>query len=353
MLRAWHRWLGLSIALYLLFQGATGVLLVYRHELQALWSQSVTIHTGSVPPISIQSILENIEARYPAHVIDRIYYPAVRDEPYVAHLRSVDESATELVEIDPYTGRVLEAAFAIHALELIFDLHHELSLGKSGAYVVGLIGLAVLALAVTGLYLWWPGIRRLGSTFKVRLKGAGIRSLYDWHRLTGSVLALLIVVSASTGFLLAYGGPLRTALGISETPVEAVARNPTGLALRADTLISIADAAVPNSGVRDIRFQDAGNVLRTVVFFRDGDSRSGPFHRVSVDPYNGRVLGVSNSRKLDAGNTFFAWIYPIHTDLGLAKPGKAIVAAGGIGLLLLGVTGPLLWWRKRARRFGR
>lgn len=350
ILRRIHKWLGLSLALYLVLQTTTGILLVYRHELQASWSHfgSPNIDTGV--SVSMQSVLERIGAVYPQLEVDRIYYPKVRGEPYIAHLRGAEGGAVRLAEIDPSSGKVRDASPVVRLLEFAFDLHHELLLGSAGLYLVGILGLALLTSAVSGLWLWWPGLRRLRRAYKVKLRGAGVRSLFDWHRVTGSLVAPIVVVSAITGFLLSYGGLLRTAFAVPAVPVRAATQSPAGPPIDVDTLIAIAASTIPHGGVRDVRFDPDNGLLAAVVFFDESRHQSGPLDRVWVDPHNGEVLGISESEKLDTGNRFFAWLYPLHTELGLADKGKALSTAGGVGLLLLSVTGPWLWWRKRQRR---
>lgn len=350
MLRRIHRWLGLSLALYLVLQTTTGILLVYRHELQARWSQSGSPDVDTGVSVPMQSVLDRIDAVYPQLEVDRIYYPKVRGEPYIAHLGGAEGGAVRLAEIDPSSGKVSEASPGIRLLELAFDLHHELLLGGAGLYLVGGLGLALLMSAVSGLWLWWPGLRRLRHAYKVKLKGAGVRSLFDWHRVTGSLVAPIVIVSAITGFLLSYGGLLRTAFAVPAVPVRAAAQSPAGAPMNVDTLIAIAASTIPNGGVRDLRFDPDNGLLAAVVFFDESRHRSGPLDRVWVDPRSGEVLGISENEKLDAGNRFFAWLYPLHTELGLADKGRALSTAGGAGLLLLSVTGPWLWWRKRQRR---
>jgi len=122
IIRRIHKWIGLCLALYLVLQSITGVLLLYRHELQASWSQSGRTGIDSGEIVSIQRVLERIDTVYPHLTVDRIYYPEVPGEPYIAHLSGGASGAARLVEIDPSSGRVYDASAVIRLLEAVFDL---------------------------------------------------------------------------------------------------------------------------------------------------------------------------------------------------------------------------------------
>jgi uncharacterized iron-regulated membrane protein len=66
-----------------------------------------------------------------------------------------------------------------------------------------------------------------------------------------------------------------------------------------------------------------------------------------VSMVDGRVLGQRHDNGSSAGDTFFAWQYPLHSGRAFGLPGQALVSAAGIGTTLLCVTGVWLWWRRR------
>lgn len=351
VVRKLHRWLGLALAAWLLFQATTGLALVYRHDLQALGAATPASTPDDIAAFDIQSAIDEITATWDDHSLYRIYFPIVDGEPLIALLHPTSPSgARQLLEIDPATGTIREASLAIRALDTLFYLHYELGQGESGRYLVGLLGLGLLMAALSGLWTWWPGLRRLRAAFRLSLRGTGDRQLYDWHRLAGSVAHPLILVTAFTGFMLAYGPVIVSGFGVEGARTMSPERSATSAMPPSDNWLRRAGAAIDNGGVRDLRFEPGTNRPTAVVLFNDSPGRSGPFERVRLEPGSNAVQSVTASRDLTGFNRLLGWMYSIHTRLALGRAGQLLLTIGACSLLILVVSGPWFWWRKRGRR---
>ncbi|MCM3897796.1 MULTISPECIES: PepSY domain-containing protein [Gordonia] len=51
-----------------------------------------------------------------------------------------------------------------------------------GAVILALTGLLLVFLAISGVIIWWPGLRRLRSRFRVRIGKGRFARDYDLHR---------------------------------------------------------------------------------------------------------------------------------------------------------------------------
>ncbi|WP_369073642.1 PepSY domain-containing protein [Phytopseudomonas daroniae] len=72
---------------------------------------------------------------------------------------------------------------------------------------------------------------------------------------------------------------------------------------------------------------------------------------VWLHPWSGEVLAIHRWNELDPGARAVAVIYPLHTGALGGTWLEAVMAAGGLALTLLGITGIGLWWRRnRVRR---
>lgn len=349
-----HRWIGLAIALYLGFQSLTGILLLYRFELQDLFAEFSQRSTNTQESVSIQSALHNIRSAYPTAVIERLDFPASNSGTYIAHLAGNETLPAYQLSIDPLTGDVQPAQAIVTFFSTIVDLHHELAIGKSGKYIVGTLGLLLLGLSLSGLWLWWPGIKRVGRSLKIVTKGGGVKAYFSLHRTVGVVVLVFVIVTSSTGLLMAFGEGLRPFFGVSLSPkpVTSLTTAGTDPSDSVDAMLNSARNAVSNSGIRDLRFKDNPNAISRVIMYRDGDRdwRRGPYQQAWFDPASGQLRGILDSRDLTAGQSLFLWLYPIHTTLGLGYFGRLLAATGGLGILFLCVTGPMLWWKRRQRR---
>lgn len=348
-----HRWIGLAIALYLGFQSLTGILLLYRFELQDLFGDYRQRSANTQQFVSVQSALHNIRSAYPTAVIERLDFPVSSSSKYIAHLASNWNMPVSQLSVDPLTGDVQPAKAIVTFFSTIVELHHELAIGKSGKYIVGTLGLLLFGLSLSGLWLWWPGLKGVRRSLRVVIKGGGIRAYFSLHRTVGVVVLVFVIVTSSTGLLMAFGEGLRPFFGVSLSPKPVASSTQADIepSDSVDALLNIARNAVPNSGIRDLRFNDTPNEISRVLMYRDGDRdwRQGPYQQAWFDPASGELRGILDSRDLTAGQSLFLWLYPIHTTFGLGNFGKFLAVTGGLGILLLCVTGPILWWKRRRR----
>lgn len=64
-----------------------------------------------------------------------------------------------------------------------------------------------------------------------------------------------------------------------------------------------------------------------------------PDRYVYADPYRGTLLGERRPTEFLTG-----WLFLLHTQLLAGPIGKQLVGIGGFALMLIGITGLLLWW---------
>lgn len=83
--------------------------------------------------------------------------------------------------------------------------------GRAGEIVAGVIGLAGVFMASTGLVLWWPARRRFALAY-LWPRGFSRRDLLRWHRDLGVALSPLILLLLLTGCGLVWYGTAQTIL---------------------------------------------------------------------------------------------------------------------------------------------
>jgi len=67
---------------------------------------------------------------------------------------------------------------------------------------------------------------------------------------------------------------------------------------------------------------------------------------LSINPYTGELLG-----DLEKANGLMRYVHGFHTHFLAGKVGSAIVGWSAVCLLLLNLTGIILWWRRKIGRF--
>lgn len=191
-----HLWSGIALGLYILVISVTGSVLVYRNELDRAATREPVISKGSGPRLSDEQLTDAARRLYPDYRVERIARGVNPDQAVDVWMREGDTITGR--QFDPRSGVDLGNSVppGIWFVSVLSDLHDNLFAGRTGRKVNGLGALASLMLALTGLAIWWPGVKtwRRGLTLH---RGVG------WKRLTWDLHS--VVGFWSLGFLLVFG----------------------------------------------------------------------------------------------------------------------------------------------------
>lgn len=347
-----HRWLGIGLAVLLLVQGLTGAALAFRHELDALLHPALKVSPAPARA-PVQALIDTVRAAHPDHDFNRVDFPGEADRAAVFTLARKTDDQARLVAVDPYANRIVrDGTVGDWPTEWLFHLHEELLAGETGHTIVGIEGLALLFLAITGPIVWWPGIARLRKSLRV-VVGRGADPLWrTLHRTGGAIAAAFLLISATTGALMVWKVPLRDALapyGTIKKPAPKVAEQPGRAMLAADRLIARARADHGDTPLQQLRFPGGHGRVVTVYLDSDPGTRPGGSKQIWYDAYSGDELGRYVTGSIPAGNAFIDWLYTIHTGAVAGTPGRLLVLLAGLSLAALSGSGVWLWWSRTAR----
>jgi uncharacterized iron-regulated membrane protein len=230
-----------------------------------------------------------------------------------------------------------------------------LAAGETGEWIVGIEGLALLFMAITGLVTWWPVRSRFSSGFRI-VRGRSLALFWrSAHRAVGAGIAVVLIFSATTGALMIFKDPLRAALGtvapVVSKPSAKVAEQAGRTLIPIDAIV--ADAQRQNGGatLRQLRFPDQQGRGVSVYLDAQRSSRALATVLVPYDRYSGLPLGKYEAGQLPAVNEFIDWLYPLHIGAAGGVPMQLLVFIGGIALAVLAISGMWLWYvARRARR---
>lgn len=237
----------------------------------------------------------------------------------------------------------------------LFDLHHYLFLGKFGKYTTGVLGLLMLAFAITGLILWW----QTRKTFKFRLWPARMTrpAIVRQHRDLGVVAAPMLILTALTGTFMVFPAMADAVLAPLADPAKASPEPLTDAgAVTPDTdwrrIMVNAQAAFPDALPRRLmlpRRAGAPAVLR----LRQGFEWT-PNGRtyVYLDPATAEVLAVDDPAGSDTASAITEKFYPVHAGKVGGVLWRLALTFTGLTLTVLGsLTVWSFWFRRpKARR---
>ncbi|HEY4375207.1 MAG TPA: PepSY domain-containing protein [Burkholderiales bacterium] len=205
-----HLWLGLTLGMLGILIGLTGSVLVYDQEIDALLNpQRYAVSGREVALKPSEYLAKATEAAAGRARPVNLRLPDEPGMPVVVLARggAPGERPTLMrIYLDPPTGKVLDSGnggFVAWA----HNFHESLTLrqvngqGINGRGIVGAVGIAMLISSLSGIYLWWPGRKRLTMGLTTR---RGFTTSRNIHYLVGFYGSLMLAMLSFTGMYLAY-----------------------------------------------------------------------------------------------------------------------------------------------------
>jgi uncharacterized iron-regulated membrane protein len=379
-----HRYVGLTMAVFLLVAGLTGSLLVFNEELDSACAPELFRVSPGARLLAPFELRERLQAQLePGVNLYDIDLAPEQDKASTFWIQS-NEGEWRQYFADPYTARLLGSREWGNLSEgwknlmpFIYRLHYSLALDDVGTLLFGIVALLWTLDCFVGAYLTFPpstnGRREPGRRGWLQrwlpswlLRTNQLFSLvFSWHRASGLwVWAMLLVFAwSAVGLNLrsAYlpimqnlaglqptahdqlleleppfpvpGIDLRDALAIGRRLMSAEAQTRGFTVQREEALAFYQDHGVFNYSVRstlDIAAAHGG----TEVYFDD----------------QGRLIGFEAPSGVNAANTFEHWLFGLHFAAVFGLWYRIFVCLMGLAVATLSVTGVWIWWRKRDKR---
>ena len=368
-----HLWVGLVVTLYAMVIGITGSMLVFKEDIER-HAEAGLYHVAPVvsraSQRSLDATIHDIEHERPGWKVFAL--SNMDHEGRAAEALMIERGAARtenyrVVSFDRADGHVvLDRKRYDGWLGWIDNLHVYLLSGETGLRVSGWMAVGLLVLCVTGLVLWWPGVRRWTSALMLRGRASWRRLNWDLHAVTGFWTSLIFIVLIVTGIELAFPGPVGSLLEIAtggsfsarraaedavSRPVVASAGDPISV----DAAMAAALRALPVDAPPGYLSLSSGSA---VPFFVIGYYRgAAPFAqlvRVEIDPHTGQVLGLSNTREQTRGLRMQQYFVTTHFGsfggsgfFGVMV--KILWSLTGLAPVILAVTGVVMYWNRTLR----
>lgn len=345
-----HRWLGVFIGAFIFIQAVSGVLLVFREEIETIVHPSLTV-AGEGPLTPVQTMLDNAKSSFPDYAVSRLLFPEKENGAVIARLEHNQSKSLYLVALNPYSGEVIRhGGLAQWPMECLFRVHYELLSGAPGRKVVGLFGLALLFFVGSGLIVWWPGLKRIPAKLSVPLNKGADRALRGLHRSAGAVASLWLIIAAATGALIIWKAELRKVLDwigpFAEKPSPVLRDIGTWTAAPIDDLIARAKRDYGDTHLQQLRFPRSDG--RIVIVFLDAPQSRRPnaSKQIWYDVGTGDNLGHYLMGETPTANAFVDWLLPVHSGKFFGVASKALAFLGGVCLIGLSASGIWMWWSR-------
>lgn len=380
-----HRWIALTLLVLLVPIAASGALLVYHDELDALLNPQRWTVSGPELALPPSQYLARAAAAAPDVTVTGIRLPRAPGHPVVVLARQ--QSATAggrprafSIYLDPPTGRVLDKVdFRSSWAGFLHVFHENLTIPQySGRQIVGWAGVGMLILSLSGIVLWWPRFGSLISGLRWRRVPYTSTNL---HQTLGFWISLPLAVVSLTGIYLAFPQTARSFMS-SIAPMQpppqrsfaaAIVAKPN---LTADEALRLAQASEPAArpatlflptepsarpaaeGRGEGKGAERGKAREGGKGREGGAGAAGPSWRVQLRSGEELITVMvddrsSSVRRLPdpfAGNRAAQWMRWIHDGSRGGAVWQFIVFLTGVFPMIFAFTGTLMWLRGRRAR---
>ncbi len=197
----WHFYAGLFVIPFLLLLATTGIIYLFKPQLDALMYQDLLFVDPSGEVIAATQQLGAVQEAYPNATIAQFIPPSAVNRSAQINLTSADGRSLA-VFINPYNNEILGERNEENTLQYYaLTLHGELMIGKWGDYLVEIAACWGLVLVISGLYLWWPRKESwLWGVLLPRLRTPNRRLFWrDLHAVPGFWGAFVLIFMLLTG----------------------------------------------------------------------------------------------------------------------------------------------------------
>ena len=197
-----HTWSGVGVGLYVLMASVTGSIVVYSNELYRAATRAPIVVAQSGPRLTDDELKAAAIRAYPGYTMLRISGGQNLDQAVTVSLTAWTGRKDRL--FNPYTGKDLGDAVppGIKAISKLLELHDDLLTGTTGRSINGLGAVLFILLALTGIVVWWPGIKTWRRSLTVRRNVGWRRFTWDLHSMLGFwTLGIIVLFGLSGAYL--------------------------------------------------------------------------------------------------------------------------------------------------------
>lgn len=367
-----HLWLGVGLFVVLVPLGVSGAMLVWHDPLDELIHPhrfEVSEGPASLAPSAYLAAAR--AALVGKATVTQLRLPEEPGKPVVASGRIDGQKLAPgqrpqvlTVWLDPASAKVLDVANTREEfINIMHRLHGSLLITTPGLgrKIVGWLGWAMTASCLTGLWLWWP---RNGAVIKAMRWRRSPSTMNNLHHMFGFWVLIPLLVVSLTGVYISFPQTARALFGIEAPGARGGPGGPGGRGQNnapplasptqpIDAVIAAAEFGKPGLKVASVTLPTEGRRPSWRVQMQaEGEARP---VTVQVSDETGQIREGRGGPGAGAGgpgqpDPLSRLMRKIHDGQETPFVWQLLVFLTGVAPPLLGITGTVMWLRRRARR---
>jgi uncharacterized iron-regulated membrane protein len=393
----WHFYAGLFVIPFMVVLAVTGIVYLFKPQLDAVMYHNLMFVQPQTTMLSYTNQVQLARQAYPDGTVTQIT-PSIAPDRSTEILLTTSDGRKLRTFINPYTGKVLGDRDEDKNLQsIVLKIHGELLLGKFGDYLVELAACWGLVLLLTGLFLWYPRHNRsILGIWIPRLWSQNKRVFWrDLHAVPGFYGVLAIAFLILTGlpwtgfwgdtFTRVWGQfPAQMSNDIPKSAVLTGSLNQQGKVVpwaveqlpmpeskaskheHHSSTKSSPDNSTPNDTFNlnsaialaqakgappgfSVTLPEGKTGVYTISAFPNDPTQEVTIH---LDRYSGKVLAEVRWQDYGLVPKAVEMGIAIHTGKYFGLANQLLMLIACLILILLSISGFILWWQRRPEKFG-
>ena len=203
-----HLILGLSAGFILLIVGFTGAMLSFEKEiLRAINQDTYKVTVFEQGKLSTKELLEKFQEQKPQSKINGITISSFEDDSVSINVAGEGQNARKGVTyyVNPYTAEILPEVKGESFFKTVENIHRRLLLSDFGKQVVALSVVSLLVLMFSGIYIYFPRIKKsFSQSLKLNFQSKGRFFLANLHSAIGMWVIPFYLLASLTGLYWSY-----------------------------------------------------------------------------------------------------------------------------------------------------
>lgn len=343
-----HKFAGLTLGIFIFLLALSGVLITFREELLPVVYSEFRIEKGEIE-LHPARVIESAQKYLGERKVTNFYASGEPDEASLILFRDAKHTLPEILVMNPYTGVAIgEMPVWKNVFAVALFFHANFFLGKTGEWMIGILGFVLVLFVITGLFIWLPKknvLRKLKATFDGKFSPQKI------HHQLGLILAIPLFISALTGALIIFDLSylvMKNVQNHPDRPDELTQVKTCDFNKDMQALSLLNETQLKN--LISIHLCNKKNSFIKVSYGIDSRHPTDGYSRVLIDSETQQVVQSFDSTKDPSSwNLKRMLIYPIHSGEYFGMPGKILVFISGLGLMMIFITGIILSLNRSAR----
>lgn len=352
-----HRWIALTIGIWIALNGLTGSMLVFQPEIEGVLNPGL-YRTGTRYDVPDYELMEaSVRKRYPDRVIKQVEtYNRFPDGAYRFTTAPAGERGSILTDletfVDPVTGEILGDRPWLTFLNGARQFHVELLAGNSGKKITGYLGLLMIITLVAGVVLWWPKKGRYGRALRFRSGSPTPRLIRDLHNVFGMYFLVGFALVGISGLILTFPRQADAVVGLFlDTPGNPYALStsePNQTRVGVQAIYEEMERQYPGHVMTSVSYPQTERGAYGYTFEPAGLSYTIYTGVAFVDQYSGKMIDAFDPQTQGAGRSLVGlWSRYSHNGKMFGLMGRLLVFGAGIAFAVLFGSGLYLWlWRR-------